>query len=219
MNQSVLHQPAGMGGFNAGVVGWGRHGLAEDVHLRRAGGEDGGWIGPDRGAVGRGLQAEPVAAQKHPGHVGQVGLTADKGAQDAAGRAGPEAAVAETDAIEVDGIPRGFGGIEQAFDVMGRRHVNELIQVQNERPGMGAAGLIQATERHMDALPAPGVVDEGDERIRPHGKGKHGLPQSGGVVVIAGEVDVVEADRAMIGEPFRSVGRLPTSGSHQSDTA
>ena len=151
--------------------------------------------------------------------MGEVGLAADKGAQDAAGRAGPEAAVAESDAIEVDGAPGGFGGIEQAFDIMGRRQVNELIKVQDECPGMGAAGLIQATKRHVDALPAPGVVDEGDEGIRTGGKGKHGLPQSGRVVVIAGEVDVVEPDRAMIGKPFRSVGRLPSGGRDQSDTA
>lgn len=182
-------------------------------------GEGWRWVGPDRRAVGSRTQTEALATEKNARDVREVGLAPDKGAQDAAGRARAEAAVAEADTIEVDGIPRILGAVEQTLDIVGPWQVNELIEVQYQSPGVGPARALQTSEGHVDALPPPGVVDECDEGMRSSGEGEHSLPQGRGIVIVAGEVNVVETNGAVIGEPFRGVGDFPSGGRDQRDEA
>ncbi len=129
--------------------------------------------------------------------------------QHAAGRALLIAAMAEDQPVEEDHVGLvPMRGEEVSYATMLAEH-QELVDIEEDEPVDFPNPVFQEVLVHLRLQADEGIVHERHERFGTGKEGQHLLVAGGGVVVVAIEIDVIEADAAVIEQPLGDILALP----------
>lgn len=116
---------------------------------------------------------------------------------------------AEGHPVEQHAFLRGGEAAHEILDGLARRQAQKLVYVEKRHPIRAAQTVAEEMRVHFKLLALVRVMQEGDERGRALGEGQNALVKRPGIVVVAIEMHMGEAQLAVIGEPLHYIARLP----------